>query len=54
MEMLCKCVKATVGLDVHAEMLTKHSGLDGNKKGNVPLGNPTLPEDSAETVELPA
>jgi len=36
------------------EMLTKHSSPDGNKKGSVPLGNPTLPEDSAETAESPA
>jgi hypothetical protein len=37
-------VKATVGLDVHTETLTKHSGLNGNEKGSVPLGNPTLPK----------
>ena len=49
---LSTCVKATAGLDVHAEMLTKHSGPDGNEKSNVLLGNPTLPEDSAETAEL--
>jgi hypothetical protein len=48
----CHCVKAIVGLDVHAETLTKCSGPDGNEKGNVPLGNPTLPEDLAETAEL--
>jgi hypothetical protein len=47
-------VKATVGLNVHAETLTKRPGLDGNKKGGAPLDNPTLPEDSAETAELPA
>jgi hypothetical protein len=43
-----------VGLDVHMEMLTKHPSLDGNEKHDVPLGNPTPPEDSAEIVELPA
>jgi hypothetical protein len=42
-----------VGLDVHVETLTKHPGPDGNEKGDVPLGNLTLPEDSAEIVELP-
>jgi hypothetical protein len=36
------------------ERLTKHSGLDGNEKGDVPLGNPTLPEDSAEIAGSPA
>jgi hypothetical protein len=35
-------------------MLTKHSGPDRSEKGDVLLGNPTLPEDSAEIVELPA
>ena len=43
-------VKATAGLNVYAKTLTKHSSLDGNKKGSVLLGNPTLPEDSAETA----
>ena len=43
-----------MGLDVHAEMLTKCLSLDGNEKGDDPLGNPTLPGDSAEIVELPA
>ena len=43
-----------MGLDVHMEMLTKRLSLDGNEKGDDPLGNPTLPEDSAEIVELPA
>jgi hypothetical protein len=43
-----------VGLNVHAETLTKHSGPNGNKKGSVPLGNPTLPKDSAETAGSPA
>jgi hypothetical protein len=47
-------VKATAGLDVHMEMLTKCSGPDGNEKGSAPLGNPTLPEDSAETAGSPA
>jgi hypothetical protein len=47
-------VKATVGLGVHMEMLTKHSGLDRNEKGDVPLGNPTLPKDSTEIAESPA
>jgi hypothetical protein len=36
-------VKATAGLDVHMEKLTKHSDPDGDKKGDIPLGNPTLP-----------
>jgi hypothetical protein len=44
-------VKATVGLGVHTEMLTKRSGPDGNEKGDVPLGNPTLPKDSTEIAE---
>ena len=39
-----------MGLDVHAEMLTKRLSPDGNEKGDDPLGNPTLPEDSAETA----
>jgi hypothetical protein len=39
-----------VGLNVHAEMLTKHSGPDRNEKGSASLGNLTLPEDSAETA----
>ena len=39
-----------MGLDIYMETLTKRSGPDRNKKGNVPLGNPTLPEDSAETA----
>jgi hypothetical protein len=43
-----------VGLGVHVEMLTKRSGPDRNEKGDVPLGNPTLPEDSTEIAELPA
>ena len=43
-----------MGLDVHTETLTKCLGLDGNEKGDIPLDNPTLPEDSAEIVELPA
>ena len=43
-----------MGLDIHTVTLTKCSGPDGNEKGDVPLGNPTLPEDSAEIVELPA
>jgi hypothetical protein len=47
-------VKATVGLNVYMETLTKCSGLDGNEKGGAPLDNPTLPEDPAETAELPA
>jgi hypothetical protein len=47
-------VKATAGLNVHTEMLTKCSGPDGNEKGSVPLDNPTLPEDSAETAGSPA
>ena len=42
-----------MGLGVHAEMLTKCSGLDRNEKGDVPLGNPTLPEDSTEIAESP-
>jgi hypothetical protein len=45
---------ATVGLGVHMEMLTKCSSLDRNEKGDVPLDNPTLPEDSIEIAELPA
>jgi hypothetical protein len=48
------CVKATVGLDIHAVTLTKRSGPDGNEKGDVPLGNPTLPEDSTGIAESPA
>ena len=40
-----------MGLSVHAETLTKCSSLDGNEKGDVPLGNPTLPEDSTEIAE---
>ena len=48
------CVKATVGLGVHAEMLTKRSGPDRSEKGDVPLGNPTLPEDSTGIAESPA
>ena len=48
------CVKATAGLDVFMETLTKRSDLDGNEKGSAPLGNPTLPEDSAETAGLSA
>ena len=48
------CVKATVGLGAHTEMLTKHSGPDGNEKGDVPLGNPTLPEDLIEIAESSA
>jgi hypothetical protein len=36
------------------ETLTKCSSLDGNEKGDVPLGNPTLPEDSTEIAESPA
>jgi hypothetical protein len=44
-------VKATASLNVHAETLTKCSGLNRNKKGSAPLDNPTLPEDLAETVE---
>jgi len=51
---VCMLVKATVGLNVHMEMLTKRPGPDGNEKGDVPLGNLTLPEDLAEIVELPA
>jgi hypothetical protein len=47
-------VKATAGLDVHAETLTKRSGPDRNEKGSAPLGNPTLPEESAETAGSPA
>ena len=43
-----------MGLDVHAVTLTKCSGPDGNEKGDVPLGNPTLPEDSTEIAESPA
>ena len=43
-----------MGLNVHMEMLTKCLSPDGNEKGDDPLGNPTLPEDSAEIVELPA
>ena len=43
-----------MGLDIHAVTLTKRSGPDGNEKGDVPLGNPTLPEDSAETAGSPA
>ena len=43
-----------MGLDVHIEMLTKRPGPDGNENGNVPLGNLTLPEDSAETAGSPA
>jgi len=30
------------------EKLTKHSGPDRNEKGDIPLDNPTLSEDSAE------
>ena len=41
-----------MGLNIHAEMLTKYSSPDGNEKGSVPLGNPTLPKDSAEIAEL--
>jgi len=48
------CVKATAGLNVHMEMLTKCSCPDGNEKSSAPLGNPTLPEDSAETAGSPA
>jgi len=51
---VCTPVKATVGLDIHAVMLTKRSGPDGNEKGDVPLGNPTLPEDSTGIAESPA
>jgi len=40
---ICVDVKATAGLDVHMEKLTKHSDPDGDKKGDIPLGNPTLP-----------
>ena len=43
-----------MGLGVHAEMLTKHSGPHRSEKGDVLLDNPTLLEDSAEIVELPA
>ena len=47
-------VKATAGLDIYVKKLTKHSSLDGNKKGDVTLGNPTLPEDLAEIAGSPA
>jgi hypothetical protein len=53
-ELLYVFVKATVGLDIHAVMLTKRSSPDGNEKGDVPLGNPTLPEDSTGIAESPA
>ena len=45
-------LRLQLALDVHTGKLTKCSGLDENVKGNVLLGNLTVPEDSAEILEL--